>query len=205
MRIAIFGASGSVGRYLVPAALDRGHEVVPVTRRAARIGDHRQGLRVIESQLDDAAAMDRALVGVDAVIVTLGDAVVDTGTDAVLAAMQRTGVSRIEVLTGFGTSAASRRTLPPPMRAAVAAVRAVTFQGFVAKERQDAAVRRSNLLFTIVQPPSLTDGPRSGMYRSGDYAGKSIFGSISRGDLADFMLDNLDHDRFVNESTFIQS
>ncbi|MEV6296950.1 hypothetical protein AB0M41_42600 [Streptomyces sp. NPDC051896] len=56
----------------------------------------------------------------------------------------------------------------------------------------------------IVQPPTLTAGPATGTYRHGDYRGKSILGNISRADLAAFMLDNLEQDRYLNQSAYVQ-
>jgi hypothetical protein len=52
---------------------------------------------------------------------------------------------------------------------------------------------------------TLTYGPATDSYRHGGYAGKSIFGNVTRADLGAFMLDNLDEPRYVNESVFVQS
>lgn len=205
MRITIFGATGTVGKYLVDTALERGHEVVAVTRDRSRIDVMRPSLTVAEAQLDRDEDIESSLVGADAVLVSLADAVADTGTAAIIRAMQHRGVERVEVLTGFGTSAISRRQLDAAMRASVAAIRLIMYRGFVIKERQDAAVRSSGLTYTIVQPPSLTFGRKLGTYQFGDYKAKSIFGSLTRADLADFMLDNLELERFLNESVFVQA
>ncbi|MFF3212090.1 NAD(P)-dependent oxidoreductase [Streptomyces sp. NPDC002886] len=205
MRITVFGASGSVGSVLVPEALRRGHEVVAVTRTPARIALRHPRLTVAVAELDQPSALEKALAGARAAVITLGDPVCDTGTRAVLAAMRNTGVERVEVLTGFGTSAISRRELGPAMRGTVGAVRLLVRTGFRAKERQDAFVRASGLTYTIVQPPTLTSGPATGTYRHGDYPGRSILGRISRADLADFMLDNLEQDRYLDQSVYVQS
>ncbi|WP_398875919.1 NAD(P)H-binding protein [Streptomyces prunicolor] len=66
-------------------------------------------------------------------------------------------------------------------------------------------VRASGLTYTIVQPPTLTFGPATGAYRQGDYRGRSILGRISRADLADFMLDNLEQERYLNQSVYVQN
>ncbi|MFD5142939.1 NAD(P)-dependent oxidoreductase [Streptomyces sp. NPDC058401] len=205
MRITVFGASGSVGALLVPEALRRGHEVVAVTRDPAHIKLRHPHLTVAVAELNDPPALGKALAGAGAAIITLGDPVCDTGTRAVLAAMRNTGVERVEVLTGFGASAISRRRLGPGMRGVVGAVRLLVRTGFRAKERQDAYVRASGLTFTIVQPPTLTYGPATGTYRHGDYRGASILGKISRADLAAFMLDNLEQDRYVDQSVYVQN
>ena len=205
MKIVIFGASGSVGEYLLREALKRNHETVAVTRNTNHVTIQGAGLHVAEADLHDPSRLREALHGADAAIISLGDAVVATGTAAIVDAMRATGVSRIEVLTGFGTSAQSRRQLDPVMRSAVLGIRLLTHGSFAAKEKQDSIVRSSGLDYTIVQPPTLTHGPATDTYRHGNYAGKSIFGDLSRADLATFMLDNLDTPRYVNESAYVQS
>ncbi|MFJ7270086.1 NAD(P)H-binding protein [Streptomyces sp. NPDC099050] len=111
----------------------------------------------------------------------------------------------MEALTGFGTSAISRRRLSPAMRGTVGAVRLLVRTGFRAKERQDAHVRASGLTYTTVQPPTLAHSPATGTYRHGDYRGKSILGKTSRPDLAAFMLDNLEQDRYPDQPVYVQT
>ncbi|MCW2786694.1 MAG: 3-beta hydroxysteroid dehydrogenase/isomerase [Marmoricola sp.] len=205
MKATIFGASGSVGQLLIIEFLNRGHDVVAVTRNRSRVTTEHERLTVMEADLGDLSSLQRALEGSEVAVISLGDDVVDTGTDAIVTAMRSRGVGRVEVLTGFGTSAMSRRELRPAMRALVAMVRLVTYPGFVAKERQDAVIRDSGLTFTIVQPPSLTSTAKTATYRHGDYSGKSILGRLARADLVEFMVDNLELDRYVNESVYIQA
>ncbi|WP_446041883.1 NAD(P)-dependent oxidoreductase [Streptomyces sp. SID1121] len=204
MRITVFGASGSVGSVLIPEALRRGHHVVAVTRDPSRVTIRHPNLTVMVAELDDVPALEKTLTGAQAAIISLGDAVADTGTRTILTAMQNTGVRRVEALTGFGTSAISRRELTSVMRGVVAGIRLLTRPGFLAKERQDAMVRASGLTYTIVQPPTLTFGPATGIYRQGAYPGKSILGRISRADLAGLMLDSLENDSYLNESVYLQ-
>lgn len=205
MRIVVFGASGSVGGYLLTEALKRGHEVVAVTRNRSRIPTRHSGLKVVESELGDAPRIQAALKGSDATIVSLGDSIVVEGTRAIVTAMKHTGVRRIEALTGFATSSQSRKRLALPMRMLVSGVRLMTRGEFAAKERQDAIIRVSGLDYTIVQPPTLTSGSPTGTYRHGNYRGKSIFGTVTRADLAAFMVDNLQLARYVHESVYVQA
>nr|WP_317772090.1 NAD(P)H-binding protein [Streptomyces prunicolor] len=121
--MTVFGASGSVGSVLIPEALRRGHEVIAVTRDASHITLSHSNLTVAIAELDCVPTLEKALAGAQAVIISLGDAVCDTGTRAILAAMRNTGVQRVEVLTGFGTSVISRRRLNPAMRGVVGVVR----------------------------------------------------------------------------------
>lgn len=63
---------------------------------------------------------------------------------------------------------------------------------FADKEVQEKALQCSHVDWVIVRPAALTNGPKTGNYRAGfPVTDKSIGGSISRADVADFMLRQL--------------
>ena len=105
MRVVIFGASGRTGRQLTSQARASGHDVVAVTRRSETIrpGD---GLSVAVADATDAAAVDAAVAGGDAVVSALGVrytgkpvTVYSAGTANIIAAMNNHGVRRL-IVTG---------------------------------------------------------------------------------------------------------
>jgi putative NADH-flavin reductase len=72
---------------------------------------------------------------------------------------------------------------------------------FADKEVQEKIVQESKLNWTIVRPAVLTNGKRTGTYRSGfDVADKSIKTKISRADVADFMLGQLASDANLSKT-----
>jgi 2-alkyl-3-oxoalkanoate reductase len=115
MRVLVAGASGALGRRLVPQLIDAGHEVVGTHRSAANAELLRSlGAEPVLLDLLDAKAVARAVLesGPDAVVheaTALGEAVWSrdfdkvfagtnalrtTGTDALLAAARQAGVRR---------------------------------------------------------------------------------------------------------------
>lgn len=204
MKITIFGASGSVGQYLIDEAVKRGHKVIAVSRDHNRISKQNSNVTAMSVDYTDFNSIEQTLIGSDAVIISLGDFNVAQPTEAILKAMKRQNVKRVELLTGFGTSSISRRKLNLVMQVTMQLVRLLTRPGFLSKEKQDQLTRNSGLDFTIIQPPTLTSASPTGNYRHGDYKGKSIFGKISRADLAEFMINNLENKRYINESVFVQ-
>lgn len=72
-RVAIVGASGKLGRYMVQHALDRGYEVVGVCRpesvsKLASFGDR---ITVLPGRTDDREVIRRAVAGCDGVLTVL--------------------------------------------------------------------------------------------------------------------------------------
>jgi len=74
-------------------------------------------------------------------------------------------------------------------------------QAFADHQRQETVIRQSNLDWTIVRPPYLTDGPRTGDYRHGFAStDRTIKAQISRADVADFMLKPLTDNTYIRQS-----
>ncbi|MFR9766842.1 SDR family oxidoreductase [Nocardia sp. SC052] len=75
MTVAVTGASGQLGRLVVDALLKVGSTpVVAIVRDPAKVADlAERGVDVRQADYDDAAALDRALAGVDRVLLVSGN------------------------------------------------------------------------------------------------------------------------------------
>ena len=119
MRVLVIGATGGSGRAAVDALVTAGHEVTAFARHATDAFAGRDGVRPVDGDATVAAAVDAAVRGQDAVVVTLGIAenalrvrlrgsagtpldVRSRGTAAVVDAMQRHGVRRLVVQSSYG-------------------------------------------------------------------------------------------------------
>lgn len=70
---------------------------------------------------------------------------------------------------------------------------------FADKEVQERIIGDSALDWVIVRPAALTNGPRRGAYRHGEDIGHWLFTrSISRSDVADFMLKQLTENKYLH-------
>jgi len=171
MRVLVIGATGGSGRAAVDALVTAGHEVTAFARHAADTFAGREGIRPVDGDATLAAAVDAAVRGQDAVVVTLGIAesalrvrlrgsagtpldVRSRGTATVVEAMQRHGVRRLVVQSSYGVGE-TRDRLPFSSRVVFALVLRPQIADH---ERQERIVRASGLDWTIVQPVYLTDG-----------------------------------------------
>jgi putative NADH-flavin reductase len=207
VKLLVVGATGGVGRHLLAQGLAAGHDVRALVRDPSRLP---AGVPAVAADLaePDPAALDAAVAEADAVLSALGprtraDAgVVTTGTEAVVAAMRRAAVGRLVVVSAapVATVASPARPRPgrdpgdgPLMRAILTPlVRRVFRDSYADLARMEDAVHASGLDWTVVRPPRLVDGPRTGGYRTG--LDRNVRGGlrIARADVAHLMLAALD-------------
>src|SRR5437870_1026079 len=97
-KLTILGATGSVGRELVAQALDADHAVTVLVRNPDKLGALRSRVMVVQGDVTDPAALDRAVAEADVVLSTLGHAkgspndVLAVAATGAIAAMRRHGV-----------------------------------------------------------------------------------------------------------------
>ncbi|MGA2651404.1 MAG: saccharopine dehydrogenase NADP-binding domain-containing protein [Terracidiphilus sp.] len=95
--VAVFGAAGHTGRFIVAELLRRGFAPIAIGRDARKMAEagFASGVAIRTGSVDDAASLDRALVGAGAVINCAGP-FMDTA-DAVAAAALRAGIHYLDV------------------------------------------------------------------------------------------------------------
>lgn len=193
--LLIIGASGGIGRLAVGTALRAGHLVRGLSRSAGRIDEADPHFEPFPADATDAAAVARALEGIDAVILAVGlkpglrrtflpVSLFSDSTRAVVAAMEAAGVRRLVAVTGFGAgNSQAAMSLPERLAHRLALGRA-----YDDKTRQEAMIRDSALDWLIVRPTILTNGRGGGGYRVLRTRADWRNGLIPRADVADFVV-----------------
>jgi putative NADH-flavin reductase len=210
MKIAVFGATGRTGIPLVKQALEAGYEVNAFVRDPAKMSIQDEKLTLIQGDVYDAAKVEEAVKGTDAVFSVLGHTSKETPPDMqttamqhIVAAMEKHGVARLISLTGAGVR--DPRDEPKFIDKAIRLLLKF-MDGKVLEDAENHAevIRQSNLDWTIVRGPRLTEGPHTGDYRA-SYVGKGSGITISRADLAEFMLKQLQDDSYVRAAPMVSS
>ena len=207
MEVVIFGSTGRTCRRLVEKALDLEHEVTAFARDPAKLDISHEKLGVVRGDVTDAEQVDKAVAGQDAVLSALGHTrtsakdVQEQGTRHIVEAMKRHGVRRIVSLTGAGVR--DPREEPKLLDKAIVFL-LKRFQRDVLEDagRHAEVLRRSGLDWTIVRGSVLGDGDRTGEYRVG-YVGKNSGTKISRADVADFMLKQLEDNFYLGQAPMV--
>lgn len=161
-KIIVFGATGKLGLQVVRQALDAGFEVTAFVRDPAKLVIQHPKLHVVTGDILDPASVERGLAGgFDAAISALGifhrepRTELSDGTANVVRAMEKHGVTRLVVVSsvGAGDSKGQGNLLARGLQ------RLLLKHVLADKDRQEALVAASNLTWTILRPPQLTDEP----------------------------------------------
>ncbi len=202
--LALLGATRGIGRNLLEQALERGHRVRALVRRGSALDLQHANLTIVGGDATQPQHVAELLMGADAVLSALGaparnkDKVRTRAAQATLDAMQRTGVRRLIAVSVYGT-AQTREHLP-------FFTRAVVFPFFLRHaiadhETQEQTITSSDVDWTLIRPPYLTDDPVSGAYVS-DF-GRETSGltwKVSRADVAHIMLDAFERGTYVRRA-----
>ena len=195
MKLLVLGATGATGLQIVQQALAQGHQVTALVRDPAKLKISHPALRVVQGSMpEDAAALASALQGQDAVLSSLGlrnalraNSLQERSMQALVPAMLAAGMRRLITVSanGVGDSHAASPLLPRIM------YRLLLGDIFADKKAGEDVVRASSLDWTFAYPTLLTNGPRTGKYRAGERLELSGMPKISRADVADFVLKQL--------------
>ncbi|WP_158579953.1 NAD(P)-dependent oxidoreductase [Geodermatophilus marinus] len=192
VEVAVLGGTGRTGRAVVAELLRRGHDVAVLARDPATLGDAAASVRVVRGDSRDAGALTELTAGVDAVVSALGpvgrEPTLHRDTAAALVpVLQQAGVTRFVGVSGAGIDVPGDRKSRRD-RLISALVQRLGGAVVADKPAEHAVFAASDLDWTLVRPPRLTDGPATG--RVEHHASESCRGTrIGRADLAAFLVD----------------
>jgi putative NADH-flavin reductase len=205
--VLVIGASKGIGLETVKSALKAGHTVRAMSRSADRIPGRHANLEPVTGDALDLVAVERAIKDVDVVIQTLGvsagpDMVLkpvrlfSTATQILVSAMEQADVKRLVCLTGFGAGDSRNRGN---------FLYNVAFNLFLGrayddKEVQESIIRKSKLDRVIARPGVLTNGPKTEAYQVLVEPKTWRCGFISRADVADFLVTQIDSDEYLGKT-----
>ena len=205
MKVLIIGATGATGQILMGEALAQGYEVTALARNPSAVATEDDHLRVLQGNALEASSLEAAVTGQDAVLSALGTrsrkptTLFSESTHNIISAMDKHGVRRLVCITGIGVGDSKGhvgflydRIIRP----------FVVKNVYEDKERQEEAIKHSDLDWVIVRPARLTDEPAKGKY-SVFLGGSYTAAKISRADVATFMLAQLTNDTYVRKTPVI--
>jgi len=185
----------------VEQALEKNHVVTAAVRSPAKMMAARERLTVFPCDVLDPAGAARVVDGQDAVIVALGTGAARATTlysvsaRNIVRAMEDRGVRRLILVSNY---AITGERAPDPAGRIMLFLTRIYLRRILPDQRQAVEeVRQSHLEWIVVRPLALTNAPRSGRYRV-VMDGLPVGGrTISRADVADFILNQLSGSDYV--------
>jgi putative NADH-flavin reductase len=206
MRILVLGGTGSVGRLVIEEALKRRHRIAALVRSPEKVGGLADRVTVVRGDALDGHAVENAVAGQEAVIQALGAGNVrhttlfSESTRVLLAAMHQHSVRRLISVTGVGAGDTKGhggflydRVLYPLFTKGI----------YADKDRQEDLIRNSDTEWTIVRPASFRNDTPPGPLQAVTHVDDVTLRRISRLEVAQFLVDELEQNRYVSQSVFI--
>ena len=208
MRLAVFGGSGRTGGELLDLASSRGWRARALVRSSSPCSP-RPGLEVLRGSLDSSADLRATVEGAEAVLCVLGPRSTRVvpfcaaATSGIISAMRAAGSRRLLCLTG-----AMVGELPANVSFAMRGMAGLFRRQCPALAEDGAAQERvvmaSDLEWTLVKPPRLTNGPMPRRVRADRALPVGLLSQVSRRGLAAFMLDEARDGRHIRERVYVR-
>ncbi len=208
MRVLIIGASRGIGLETSRQMQEAGHTVRALSRSPIEHERSHPNFEQVRGDALNSQDINAALRGVDAVISSLGINLTalfqpvhlfSDATRILLAAMTGHGIKRLICVTGFGAGDSHER---------IGCLQRIPFnilfgRAYADKSQQEQLIKESSLDWTIVRPGVLTNGRRTGRYKILNEPFQWRNGIISRANVADFIVRQIDDPTFVHQAPVV--
>jgi len=206
--LAIFGISSRTGYELAELASLKGWEVHGFVRPTSLFEDGISHCRIVRGSFDDLDRVIETIGDSAAVCCLIGprppyrDVFCAAAIAAIIAAMKETGCRRLICQTGAMIGSAPNRSRPMEWAAQAFA----RWHPEIARDReeQERLIESSDLEWTIIKPPRLTDSRSGGRVQAGPCLQVGLLSKINRTDLAAFIFDEVQNSRFVRQRIFVK-
>jgi len=179
-----------------------------LVRDPAKLAVRSDRLTVVGGDILDPDSVAQTVSGSDAVLSVFGHvrgspATIQTdGTRNIVEAMQTAGVRRIVTLSGGGLRADGYDRPGAADRVIRLLLKSLAGHVLADAEGHLKVLQESDLDWTVVRGPRLTEKPGMGSYRV-SWVGVNSSTKISRDDLADFILSQVNDRAFVGKMPFV--
>lgn len=202
MNLLVLGATGGIGLEILRQAIDKGHSVTAFVRNPDALKEFGDKVTAVKGDLLSSWDLRQVIQGHDAILSGFGPRVPIAKTEhdllsrfavALTDAVKHTTLRRVLVVS---VAFLFKNSLLPPAYL----LGRLMFPSVVrdAAAMEDHIVK-SELDWTLVRPPGLTDTPRTGKYRTGEGRLPVLGLKISRADVADYMLKAVNDDAAVGK------
>ena len=208
MSIAVFGASGALGKRFIVAATQQG---IPLRLHYRSAPDEEAPplSTIVVGSLADPTAVREVLRGSEATVVLFGpragsnDVFCAKATRAIIDAMRKQEQKRLLCMSSATLGNLSTNVSIAMRATAMAFRRLRSDDQSDDRAEQERVVRNSRLEWTLLKPSRLTDDGAGQTYRADTALDIGLRSSIARDTVAQFLLAEIAHPRFIGQAVYI--
>ncbi len=211
MNISVFGGTGETGLLVIKKALDKGHTVTAFARNPSKIAFRHDRLKIVKGELTDTDKIESAIKNTDAVLSVLGPTgrttglPVSTGIGNIIHAMHKQSVKRL-VATTTPSYKDPNDKFDLGLALFILIIRLLLKDTYRDVVEIGRAVVNSHLDWTLVRIPLLLRKPAKGKLNIGYMGdGKVKLFLLTREDLADFLVRQIDDQSYIGKSPVISN
>ncbi|EMI9089817.1 SDR family oxidoreductase [Bacillus cereus group sp. RP37] len=206
-KIAILGANGKAGKFLVKQALEKGYQVKILTRNSNNMTITNENVEIIDGDARDFSSIRKLLKGCRAVINAVGQPknesyIFSTVSKHILEAMKEFEIKRYILISGGSLDVTGDQ------KRIINKIGATLFKVFLSKMMQDKykelqAIQDSDVDWTIVRLPFVMEGKSIGNIKESLVDMPGI--KIQNSDIAAFVIKQINSERYVGKCPFISN
>lgn len=212
MKLIVFGAAGQTGKHLVELAANAKHEVTAYVRTPAKLGAVPPGVKVVQGDGRDAAAVEAALAGQEGALVAVGPedrkktTVREDIVRNVIAGMKKHGGRRLVYLSAAGVGDSLAQAKKASFLFGSVIIPLMLKHPYADSLNAENLIKASGLQWVLVRAVGLTNGPPKRdvtAITDGSVEGMKL--TVPRADVARFMLISMTEDRYVGQAPTLSS
>ncbi len=209
--IAMLGATGMTGGYIVQEALAQGYKIRALARTPQKLDALKEQVTIIEGDARDPAAIDTLLQGSDVVISALGPTKADgaaakmlntAATGHIIQLMPQHNIERYILVSGAAVDIpGDARNLTGWLMQKMVSIG--MHDALIDKQAEYHLLADSSVQWTLVRCPLIKEQPFEQQPRA-SLLTPSAF-TLRAGELASFVIQQIESPEFINEGPFLES
>lgn len=207
-RVAVLGAAGGIGKQTVLRALEQGHKVRAILRTPANLAINHPNLEIVKGDILKPECLYEYLKDQDVVVSAIGKnsfkktVLYSQGNRNLLDALAEAGVKRAYFISASGLEVNPTHSLVVRL-ATKYILQRLLCNMYADLWRMENIVKESEIDWTIIRPPKLLDKQGRGKYRIAlnGYLYNGL--SISRADVAHFIIQSLADEAVIKKTVEI--
>jgi putative NADH-flavin reductase len=212
MKITILGSTGFVGKVLIKKAIAAGYQVKTLARNPEKLEEIKDKIEIVEGSVFESSSVEAAIEGAKAVLSTVGPPQTgklfdphqfEKAMQEIVRIMDKNGIKRYIHIGGAGHSGGDEDVWNFKRKFLRLFLNLFGKQILIAKHLEWEVLKSSDLDWTLVRPPRITNETNSGSISVDEKNLRSL--KVSVDDLTDFILKQISSKEWIRKAPLISS